>query len=180
MTIIKRECRSLAAAQVGCIKGEAMNENFLEMVSTPDTILDGICDIARDSLRAEQAYIFLFCGADVKVVAESRVKEKSILRRFPRALLNKGATFKASFASNRFQPPQHIFLGSRDFTSLISDNESLGAIMVGFDQLDRKLTAVEKEIMRRLSKTAVSHILREVLLGLSARKFLDAVDQTKL
>lgn len=159
--------------------GPKMSPESVEYLSFPDAILDGLCDIGRDSLKADQVYIFLYEGADVRIVAESRIKEGNILKRFSREFLNKDAKLNPSQFGNERLPPRHLFEGSRDFISLVSDNGSVGAFMIAFNTIGKRLTSLEKQIVRGLAKTAVSHIKREALLMKSAKKFLSVIDETK-
>lgn len=146
----------------------------------PDDILDGLCDIARDSLRADKVYLMLYSVADVHIIAECRARDHLVSKRFPRELLNKDTKVDLRKFGNRCRPPRHLTVASCDFTNLISDNGTMGVLMLGFDQPQKRLTSVEKEIARRLAKTAVSHLERESVIMKSARKFLEVVDKTKL
>lgn len=149
-------------------------------LSLPDSILDGLCDIAKDSLKADKAYLLLYCGTEVQIVAECRTKEHLVLKKFPREFLNKDAKIDPRSLGNRYSLPRHLVTGSRDFTNLVADNDVAGVLMVGFDEPQKRLTAIEKEIVRRLAKTAVSHLSREVALTESARKLLEVVEMSKL
>ena len=157
-----------------------MRNTSVDAWSLPDQILDGLCDIARDSLKADKVYVMLYNAANVQIIAECRAKDHMIAKRFPRELLNRDSKFDVKTLGNRNAPPRHLLTGSCDFTNLIADNESAGVVMVGFDQPQKRLTAVEKEIVRRVARTAISHLTREALLMRSARDFLDIVDQSKL
>lgn len=156
-----------------------MSGTAYTQVSLPDHILDGLCDVAKDSLKADKVYLMLYVGADVQIIAECRVKDGLVLKKFPKDYLHKDTKIDLRKLGNRYVLPRHLVTGSRDFTNLVADNDVAGVFMVGFDAPQKRLTAVEKEVVRRLAKTAISHLSREIALTKTVQMVLNVIESSK-
>lgn len=162
----KRKSRS----SIGC--------EIVNMVSLPDTVLDLLCNVAKDAVGAAWTLLYVFEGSNAVLIASSNGADVTLSKRIPIGVLTSPESAYLENMSD-LRLPKQMLDGTYHSTNVYGDNAVIGHLVVGFAQTPFDMSVAHANMLRNMAQVISSRLNTEVVMGKVIRSLLGAIEADK-
>lgn len=148
------------------------------MVSLPDTVLDLLCNVAKDAVGAAWSQLYVFEGSQAVLIGSSNGSDVTLSKRIPSGILTSPESAYLENMSD-LNIPKHLLNGTYHSTKIYGDNAVIGHLVVGFAQTPFDISLPHANMLRNLAQVISSRLNTEVVMSRAIRSLLGAIEADK-